>query len=44
MARKILVLAWAMMRDEVDYDPQRNLEPKPLEPKKEPKQQEKVAI
>ena len=29
MARKILVLAWAMMRDEVDYDPDRNLEQKP---------------
>jgi transposase len=29
MARKILVLAWAMMRDEVDYDPERNLEPDP---------------
>ncbi len=26
MARRILVLAWAMMRDEVEYDPQRNLE------------------
>lgn len=25
MARKILVLAWALMRDEVDYDPERNL-------------------
>lgn len=33
MARKILVLAWAMMRDEVDYDPERNLEhaPEPAE-------------
>lgn len=29
MARKILVLAWAMMRDEVDYDPERNVELKP---------------
>jgi len=29
MARKILVLAWAMMRDEVDYDPDRNVKPKP---------------
>ena len=29
MARKILVLAWAMMRDEVDYDPDRNVTPKP---------------
>lgn len=29
MARRILVLAWAMMRDEVDYDPQRNVEPEP---------------
>jgi len=27
MARRILVLAWAMMRDEVDYDPSRNLKP-----------------
>lgn len=27
MARKILLLAWAMMRDEVDYDPNRNLKP-----------------
>lgn len=27
MARKILILAWAMMRDEVDYDPKRNLKP-----------------
>lgn len=27
MARRILVLAWAMMRDEVDYDPTRNLKP-----------------
>jgi transposase len=27
LARKILVIAWAMMRDEVDYDPDRNLEP-----------------
>lgn len=25
MARKILVLAWAMMRDEVEYDPERNI-------------------
>jgi len=32
LARKILVIAWAMMRDEVDYDPNRNLEPTP-EPK-----------
>ena len=29
VARKILVLAWALMRDEVDYDPERNLEPAP---------------
>lgn len=29
VARKILILAWAMMRDEVDYDPQRNVKPKP---------------
>lgn len=29
MARKILVLAWAMMRDEVDYDPDRNVEQAP---------------
>ena len=28
LARKILTLAWAMMRDEVDYDPDRNLKPK----------------
>ncbi len=28
MARKILVLAWALMRDEVDYDPERNVKPK----------------
>ncbi len=28
VARKILILAWAMMRDEVDYDPDRNLKPK----------------
>ena len=28
LARKILVMAWAMMRDEVDYDPNRNLKPK----------------
>ena len=27
MARRILILAWAMMRDEVDYDPTRNLKP-----------------
>ncbi len=27
MARRILVLAWAMMRDEVDYDSSRNLKP-----------------
>jgi len=25
LARKILILAWAMLRDESDYDPQRNL-------------------
>ena len=35
MARRILVLAWAMMRDEVDYDPERNIEP---EPETKPKQ------
>ena len=29
VARKILVLARALMRDEVDYDPERNLEPDP---------------
>jgi transposase len=29
MARRILVLAWAMMRDEVDYDPERNVEHEP---------------
>jgi len=29
LARKILVLAWAMMRDDVDYDPERNVEPEP---------------
>lgn len=29
LARKILVIAWAMMRDEVDYDPDRNLAPDP---------------
>ena len=29
MARRILVLAWAMMRDEVDYDPDRNVEHEP---------------
>ena len=29
MARKILVLAWALMRDEVDYDPERNLKAEP---------------
>jgi len=28
VARKILILAWAMMRDEVDYDPDRNLKTK----------------
>jgi len=27
MARRILVLAWAMMRDETDYDANRNLKP-----------------
>ena len=32
MARKILVLAWAMMRDEVEYDPERNLKPEPEQP------------
>ena len=32
MGRRILVLAWAMMRDEVDYDPERNI--KPVEEKK----------
>ena len=29
LARKILVIAWALMRDEVDYDPERNLAPDP---------------
>ena len=29
LARKILTLAWAMMRDEVDYEPERNVKPKP---------------
>ena len=29
VARKILVLAWALMRDEIDYDPERNVEPEP---------------
>ena len=29
LARKILVTAWALMRDEVDYDPQRNLTQEP---------------
>lgn len=33
VARKILILAWALMRDEVDYDPTRNLlSPTKLEP------------
>lgn len=44
MARKILVLAWALMRDEVDYDPQRNLAPKPPQPETKPKQQGTVAL
>ena len=32
MARKILVVAWAMLRDETDYDPDRNVmwEPEPV--------------
>ena len=34
LARKILVMAWAMMRDEVDYDPDRNLKPKQEQPTK----------
>ena len=33
IARKILVIAWALMRDEVDYDPNLNLK-KPREEKK----------
>lgn len=31
MARKILILAWAMMRDDVDYDPERNRQAKKTE-------------